>query len=299
MSDWTSSEAKEFLDIIRGEMEKVVREQVVRQSLSSTCLAVVIDSSDPSAIIVRLLSSPADGSQDLSVRNKSGSILEDGDSVWLQYWGGDYTNAYIAVRNMGDTEADITATGIGAISFAEVQTLTPGQKTQALSNAGAASVEHASQHAVGGGDPIAPADIGAVSVEAYTYSDAQKAQIQANLAVPNAIYGTWTPTITMLSGTITSYSISYAQYQKIGNFVTINVGFTISNKGTGSGAIYFTLPPGLNASRSTLYGRETTISGKMVQVLAEGGSAYAVYYDNSSAWVNGVAFVITGSYKAA
>lgn len=114
MSDWTSNEAREFLSIIRGEAEKVVREQIVRQSLSGMCLAIIVDTSDPDAIVVRLLNSPSDGSQDLSVRNKSGSTLENGDSVWLQYWGGDYTNAYIAMRNAGDGESDLTPGDIDA-----------------------------------------------------------------------------------------------------------------------------------------------------------------------------------------
>lgn len=137
MGDWTASEARELLAIIRGEAEKVVREQIVRQSLSSMCLAIIVDASDPDAIIVRLLNSPSDGSQDLSVRNKSGSTLANGDSVWLQYWGGDYTNAYIVVRNMGDIVDAITADSVGAVSYTGTQALTSDQKSQARSNIGA------------------------------------------------------------------------------------------------------------------------------------------------------------------
>ena len=136
MSDWTASEAKELLEIIRGEAEKVYREQTTRQSSICACLAVVVDDTDPDAIEVRLLSSPSDGSQDLVVRNRSGSTLANGDSVWLHYWG-DYTNAYIAVRNMGDVVDAITADSVGAVSYAGAQTLTSEQKTQARSNIGA------------------------------------------------------------------------------------------------------------------------------------------------------------------
>lgn len=137
MSDWTASEAKEFLSIIRSEAEKVYKEQSSRQSSICACLAIVIDSSDPDAIIVRLLSSPTNGSQDLSARNRSGSTLANGDSVWLHYWG-DYTNAYIAVRNMGDIVDAITADSVGAVSYTGAQTLTAEQKLYACENIGAA-----------------------------------------------------------------------------------------------------------------------------------------------------------------
>ena len=153
MNDWTASEALEFLSIVREEAEKVAKNFGDKQSSVYACLAVVTDITESGSISVRLLSSPSDGSQDFVVRNRSGSTLEVGDSVWLHYWS-DYTNVYIAVRNMGDTEADITATGIGALSYAEAQTLTAGQKTQALTNVGAASVLHASQHAIGGSDAL-------------------------------------------------------------------------------------------------------------------------------------------------
>jgi len=113
MSDWTSSEAREFLSIIRGEAEKVVKDFGDRQSSIYACLAVVTNISESGVISVRLLSSPSDGSQDFVARNHSGSVLEVGDSVWLHYWG-DYTNAYIAMRNAGDRDSDLAPEDIGA-----------------------------------------------------------------------------------------------------------------------------------------------------------------------------------------
>ena len=102
MNDWTSNEAREFLSIIRGEAEKVVKDLGNRQSSIYACLAVVTDVSESGAISVRLLSSPVDGSQDFVVPNQSGSVIEVGDSVWLHYWG-DYTNVYIGIRNGSDS----------------------------------------------------------------------------------------------------------------------------------------------------------------------------------------------------
>lgn len=53
--------------------------------------------------------------------------------------------------------------------------------------------------------------------------------------------GTWTPTITGESGTITTYTITSGSYTKIGNAVMARCRFAISDKGTGSNFV-LTLP---------------------------------------------------------
>jgi len=53
---------------------------------------------------------------------------------------------------------------------------------------------------------------------------------------------TWVPVITPVAGAITSYTIQNAAYTKIGRAVMFNLQFTITDKGTGSGGIIFTLP---------------------------------------------------------
>lgn len=98
MSDWSSNEAREFLSIIRGEAEKVCKDILSKQSVLLACLAVVITAAGTGDATVRLLSSPSDGSQDFVVKNSHAIPLINGDSVWLHYWG-DYTNAYIALKN--------------------------------------------------------------------------------------------------------------------------------------------------------------------------------------------------------
>jgi hypothetical protein len=54
--------------------------------------------------------------------------------------------------------------------------------------------------------------------------------------------GTFSPTITPASGSITSYTVNYYVYTKIGRVVTLIVDFTITNYGTGSGALRVTTP---------------------------------------------------------
>jgi hypothetical protein len=53
--------------------------------------------------------------------------------------------------------------------------------------------------------------------------------------------GTWTPTITSGTGSITSYTATGA-YTKIGRVVTIAVTVTIDDAGTASGTMKYTLP---------------------------------------------------------
>ena len=53
--------------------------------------------------------------------------------------------------------------------------------------------------------------------------------------------GTWTPTITGESGTITSYTVNSGSYTKIGDRVMAQCRFNITNKGTGSNFV-LTLP---------------------------------------------------------
>lgn len=53
--------------------------------------------------------------------------------------------------------------------------------------------------------------------------------------------GTWTPTITATSGTFTTVSAT-GEYTRIGNQVTVHLKITITNAGTASGQIKYTLP---------------------------------------------------------
>lgn len=75
--------------------------------------------------------------------------------------------------------------------------------------------------------------------------------------------GTWTPTISATVGTITTSSSSSAFYTRVGSVISFTVVLTITNNGTGSSQLRFTLPfsgsrgyaanvSGLNASSGAL-----------------------------------------------
>lgn len=71
--------------------------------------------------------------------------------------------------NRARDEADRAETYASGVQYPvsyDAQTLTDAQKTQARENISAASSSHASTHAVGGSDPLSPADIGAAAASA-------------------------------------------------------------------------------------------------------------------------------------
>jgi hypothetical protein len=74
--------------------------------------------------------------------------------------------------------------------------------------------------------------------------------------------GTFTPTISSSSGTITSSSVTSAVYTKIGRLVTVHVDVTITDAGTGSGALNFTLPFTNGSAVAMGAGRENAATGK-------------------------------------
>ena len=110
--------------------------------------------------------------------------------------------------------------------------------------------------------------------------------------------GTWTPTVTAGSGTITSYTATGA-YTKIGRHVNATVSISITNNGTGAGSINFTLPftagtgPGWVGS-----GRENAVTGNMLQSLINSGASTAavLFYNNGYPAATGYVLIVTVAY---
>jgi len=57
--------------------------------------------------------------------------------------------------------------------------------------------------------------------------------------------GTWTPTVTSAGGTLTSVALDFAYYIRVGKSVYFTTRVTITDKGTGFGALRITYPTGL------------------------------------------------------
>ena len=114
--------------------------------------------------------------------------------------------------------------------------------------------------------------------------------------------GTWTPTISSATGTITTSSFSGAKYTKIGNVVEATINITITTVGTASGSCNFTLPfTGTNTVQIGGYGMETNTNGAMLKGLLPVSSAtmQITQYNNASPFAlgNGSVFVMTIVYQ--
>jgi hypothetical protein len=114
--------------------------------------------------------------------------------------------------------------------------------------------------------------------------------------------GTWTPTISSASGTITTSSFSGAKYTKIGNIVEATVNITITTVGTASGACTFTLPfTGTDTIQLAGYGMETNTNGAMLKGYLPSSSAtmQITMYNNTSPFTlgNGSVFAMNVVYQ--
>jgi hypothetical protein len=94
----------------------------------------------------------------------------------------------------------------------------------------------------------------------------------------------YTPVVTASSGTLTSYTGTvYATI--IGRLVVLTFDITITNKGTGTGTLYVTLPSGMVCNyASGGAGREVAVSGTTFACIVYGdGTTFGIYkYDNGT-----------------
>jgi hypothetical protein len=96
--------------------------------------------------------------------------------------------------------------------------------------------------------------------------------------------GTYTPTVTAGTGTITSLTAT-AWYTRIGREVTVIANVTITNAGTGAGNCNISLPFANNATVSASgVGRENAVSGALLQgsVAITGTDVVVRRFDNAT-----------------
>ena len=130
---------------------------------------------------------------------------------------------------------------------------------------------------------------GIISVNGVQFPATQSPSADAN-CLDDYEEGTWASTITSSGGSITSYTLNRAAYVKIGNTVYFNVDVSITNVGTASGALRFTLPFTTTASNG-VYGREYGFSGYGLLGAMDASSvnayAYAATANNGNAFAAG------------
>lgn len=107
----------------------------------------------------------------------------------------------------------------------------------------------------------------------------------------------WTPTVSAVTGSLTSYTAS-GRYCKIGKVIICNFSITITDNGTGSGAIVTNLPIAMSGT-SLGTGRENAITGDQLQLLASGTTIVIFNYKNAYPAATGAVLMGSVTYEAA
>ena len=111
--------------------------------------------------------------------------------------------------------------------------------------------------------------------------------------------GTWSPTMTSQSGSITSYSITNGTYTKIGNTVSVNALVNMTNAGTAGGTLTLTLPIAPANSNWAGFGGEVNAVGFTLNVFGTGSSLGFRKYENSTAAGTSYGYNIGAVYRSA
>jgi hypothetical protein len=124
----------------------------------------------------------------------------------------------------------------------------------------------------------------------------------ANSTLNDYEVGSWTPTVSSTSGTITTVGSTVGQYTKVGNLVTLNLSATITTNGTGAGQVLISnLPFTMNTSVTTYgVGREQLAVGFGIFGYINTGDnkIYLQKYDGSYPGGNGYGLGFTVTYRA-
>ena len=92
--------------------------------------------------------------------------------------------------------------------------------------------------------------------------------------------GTWAPSVYAASGSLTSFTIGFATYTKIGNTVYATARVRITNPGTANGALYITLPFSTPSNIAAVgVGRENEATGLELQWFVPTSSNAGVVFD--------------------
>jgi len=130
-----------------------------------------------------------------------------------------------------------------------------------------------------------------------TFPATQSASSNAN-TLDDYEESTWVPTITAQTGSITSTSLTSANYTKIGRLVTAAVSFNITNAGTGSGSCLVTLPFTAMAQNFVGSGYEGILTGNMLWILiGSGGTQMQIRnYNNTTCIATNAQIIATVTY---
>jgi hypothetical protein len=191
------------------------------------------------------------------------------------------------------------------------QTLT--NKTLTAPTVGSfANANHTHQNAAGGGTLDAAAlgsgTLGAARMPAFTGDCTTSAGsvattcTQINGVDQTAAWTTYTPTITIGSGSLTAYA-AYGRYRQLGKTVFVRITVSITTNGTAAGAVNATLPFAVKTdanAHQVMSGVETSNTGKLLRgIMLSGGSTVEIkFYDSTYPGANGNVLTVEGVYES-
>jgi hypothetical protein len=115
----------------------------------------------------------------------------------------------------------------------------------------------------------------------------------------SSAWTTYTPTVTAEAGSITSYTVNRSAYIRVGKLCVTQLHITITNKGTGSGALNVTAPFNSYNDTGSGVGREIAVVGTMIYS-AMGSNQFQIRkYDATTVLVNSYQVALTISYEVA
>jgi len=153
--------------------------------------------------------------------------------------------------------------------------------------------------------PVASTTIGVGAATAsasgagITFPATQSASTNAN-TLDDYEEGTWTPTLTSVTGSLTAVSVGTGNYTKVGNLVTIICRPVITTNGTGATALVVGGLPFARAGTTGYAGasREDAVVGITFGISEQTStSLYLGKYDNTYPGGNGYAFPISITYR--
>ena len=125
--------------------------------------------------------------------------------------------------------------------------------------------------------------------------------VAGNVSIPNTAWSTYTPTVSSLSGTISSASAS-GYYRQDGKTITVTATITVTSNGSGATGLSFSLPAQAGPRFYVGSGREQAVNGKGVSVtISPSGSAATVVAsgDNTYPAADGAVIVASVTYEVA
>lgn len=115
-------------------------------------------------------------------------------------------------------------------------------------------------------------------------------------------FASFTPTISPAGGAITSYTVNSAKISRRGEEVEMTMDISITNAGTGTGALTILFGAGVPNAASNggaLHGKENGVSGKLCGGICNAGGVIVQHADASTVIATGARIVMSGIYRIA